>query len=160
MSQPEVGGEARHPEEWRVLLGEAVDAARQRDAALRAPGGSPTRARALLRALLLAIMFAGLGVLWVASRTISIALPPEKQAMDLAWLVRDAVSVVMARTSPGEPWPDEVAIDDLLPQALDYEVIPGGFRIIATVGEVRLEYESDQDPDLWVHDIISDGVIR
>lgn len=160
MSRSDVTSEARHPDEWKALVVEAVDAARERDAALRAPVTDSARPRISLRMALLAVPVASLVFLWATVGGISLGLPAEKQVMDLAWLVRDAVDVVTARATPDEPWPSETSIDGLLPAALHYEVLPDGFRIIATAGEVQIEYRSDQDPDVWVQDRISEGVTR
>ena len=48
-------------------------------------------------------------------------------------------------------------IDALLPDALSYEVVGDDFRIVAEAGGVRLEYRSDQDPDMWIRTTTSEG---
>ena len=114
--------------------------------------------RNLWQMLLGTMAVVGFTFLYVLSSRVPSGLPVEEQKRDLAWLVRDAVDVVEARAITGGSWPEASSIEGLLPEALTYEATADGYKIIAEAGDVRVEYESAQDPEFWVLATMSESV--
>lgn len=146
-------------ETWRGLMADASEAAQRRDTAMR---GRRRRAaskwRNVSQMLLVTMAVLGFTFLYVLSARLPSGLPVEEQKQDLAWLVRDAVDVVEARVMTGGSWPEVSSIEGLLPEALTYEATVDGYRIIAEAGDVKLEYQSTQDPEFWILATLSESV--
>ena len=137
--------------EWDEAVSRTVDRAEasKAEAEAAAQRQRPRSRKPLVAGLIMAL---ALVVAWDVSRWNQppAPLPPEEQTTSLRWVIAGVVEEVQAfRTAEGN-LPSAADLEGLLDEAISYQVVGDGFRVVGTAGEIELTFDGSVPLEEWV----------